>query len=136
MPDAQKIFALRLQPGADLKKGLADFVTEQNIKAGYIITAVGSLTTSCLRYAGQKDGISINDKFEILSLSGTLSIHGLHLHIALADKHGKTIGGHLLDGNIIYTTAEIVIGEANDLLFTRSTDAITGYPELVVKTRG
>jgi predicted DNA-binding protein with PD1-like motif len=135
MADVQKIFALRLQPGADLKRGLVDFVAEQNIKAGYIITAVGSLTTCSLRYAGQSGGISIHDKFEILSLSGTLSVHGLHLHISLADGSGKTIGGHLLDGNIIYTTAEIVIGEANHLLFTRAADAETGYSELVVRRR-
>jgi predicted DNA-binding protein with PD1-like motif len=136
MPDAQKIFALRLQPGTDLKKELAGFVAEQNIKAGYIITAVGSLTSCHLRYAGQSTGVSIHDKFEILTLSGTLSINGLHLHISLSDGSGKTIGGHLLDGNIIYTTAEIVIGEANDLLFTRVSDTETGYPELVVQKRG
>ena len=133
MPEAQKIFALRLHPGADFKKGLADFVADQNIKAGYIITAVGSLTACCLRYAGQSAGVSTQGKFEILSLSGTLSVDGLHLHISLADESGKTIGGHLLDGNIIYTTAEIVIGEANNLLFRRAADPETGYSELVIQ---
>ncbi len=136
MQDVQKIFALRLLPGADLKKTLADFAAQHDIKAGYVITAVGSLTTCNLRYAGQSAGITMHDKFEILALSGTISIHGLHLHVALADGTGKTIGGHLLEGNIIYTTAEIVIGEANNLLFTRIADAETGYPELVIQKRG
>jgi predicted DNA-binding protein with PD1-like motif len=135
MPDTQKIFALRLHPDDDLKKSLANFVAAQNIKAGYIITAGGSLSVSNLRYAGQTEGVSIESKFEILALSGTVSVHGLHLHIALADETGKTIGGHLLDGNIIYTTAEIVIGEAEHLLFNRRPDTETGYSELVVENR-
>jgi predicted DNA-binding protein with PD1-like motif len=132
MNSTQKIFALRLQPGDDLKKSLAAFAGEHNIEAGYIITCVGSLTACHLRYAGQADGVSITAKFEILSLSGTLSVHGIHLHIALADEKGVAIGGHLLDGNIIYTTAEIVIGEAPDLKFTRKVDDATGHMELVV----
>ena len=128
-----KIFALRLHPGNDLKKSIIDFVAAQNIKAGCIITAVGSLTSCCLRYVGQSTGTTIHQKFEILSLSGTLSTQGVHLHIALADSTGKTIGGHLLDGNIIYTTAEIIIGENTEMLFKRVADIETGYTELVIE---
>ena len=135
MADQQKIFALRLNPGDDLKRSLVSFVSANNIQAGYVITAVGSLSTCNLRYAGQSEGVAIQERFEILSLSGTLCLQGLHLHIALADANGKTFGGHLLDGNIIYTTAEIVIGEANQLLFDRIPDSVTGYLELVVKSR-
>lgn len=135
MPDIQNLFALRLHPGDDLKKSLANFVAAQNIKAGYIITAVGSLSISNLRYAGQSEGFITESKFEILTLSGTVSVQGLHLHITLADETGKTTGGHLLDGNIIYTTAEIVIGEARQLLFNRKPDAETGYAELEIESR-
>ena len=131
----QKIHALRLRPGDDLKKSLAAFAKDNNIEDGYIITCVGSLTACHLRYAGQTEGVNIAGKFEMLSLSGTLSVHGIHLHIALADATGVAIGGHLLDGNIIYTTAEIVIGEATELRFTRAVDAATGYGELVVGKR-
>jgi predicted DNA-binding protein with PD1-like motif len=44
-------------------------------------------------------------------------------------------GGHLLDGNLVYTTAEIVAGEATSLRFTRETDPATGFKELSVKKR-
>ena len=135
MNTPQKIHALRLHPGDDLKRSLAAFVKEHHIEAGYIITCVGSLTASHLRYAGQTEGVIVHAKFEILALSGTLSIHGIHLHIALADAQGTTIGGHLLNGNIIYTTAEIIIGEAPHLVFTRVTDAATGYTELSVQNK-
>ncbi|MCY7324455.1 MAG: DUF296 domain-containing protein, partial [Phormidesmis sp. CAN_BIN36] len=77
--------------------------------------------------------------FEILSLNGTLSVNGLHLHIAIADSVGNTIGGHLDNDSIIYTTAEIAIGASEDLIFLRSPDPQTGFLELeiqAVKQRG
>ncbi len=69
---------------------------------------------------------------EIVSLSGTLSPDGLHLHIALAGRDGRCVGGHLLDGCIVHTTAELVIGELTDLAFRRVEDPATGYRELSV----
>jgi len=54
------------------------------------------------------------------------------LHISLSDKDGKIIGGHLKKGCIIYTTAEIVIGEFDNLIFAREQDEKTGFVELVV----
>ncbi len=135
MSSTPKIFALRLHPGDDLKKSLAAFAVENDIQAGYIITCAGSLCNCSLRFAGQPDAFNATAKFEILALSGTLSAAGMHLHIALADETGKTLGGHLLDGNLIYTTAEVVIGEIPHLLFNRSVDPVTGYKELLVQKR-
>jgi len=37
------------------------------------------------------------------------------------------IGGHIVDGCIVRTTAEIVIVELSDLEFRREPDAQTGY---------
>jgi len=58
-----------------------------------------------IRFANQSVSTVLNDKFEILSLNGTLATSGVHLHISISDKEGKTIGGHLDNGCIIYTTA-------------------------------
>src|SRR5258706_6287807 len=77
---AQKIHALRLKPGQDLKKELTEFVKRENIEAGWIITCVGSLTQTNLRFANQPEGIKSNGHFEIVSLVGTLSVNGSHLH--------------------------------------------------------
>ena len=57
---------------------------------------------------------------------------GVHLHIAISDQEGKTIGGHLDDGCIIYTTAEIVIGANEEFNFNRPFDKQTGYLELEI----
>ena len=114
-----KVYALRLHPGDDLKIKLSEFVKENKIKAGYIITCVGSLSKVTLRLANRNETQTWKENFEITSLTGTLSPDGNHLHISVADKEGVTIGGHLMDGSIISTTAEIIIGEAPDLIFRR-----------------
>lgn len=129
------VYALRLTPGQDLKRELEAFVQKQKIQAGFVITCVGSLQQAMIRPANQPDALTRTDKFEIVSLVGTLSTNGSHLHISLSDSLGTTIGGHLLEGNRIYTTAEIVIGEAEHLTFTRETDPQTTYKELTIKPR-
>lgn len=127
-----KVFAIRLKPNQDLRKSLKEFTVQQDIKAGFILTAIGSLKQATIRFANQNDSTVLNDKFEILALNGTLATTGIHLHIAISDKQGKTIGGHLDNGCIIYTTAEIVIGESENFTFLRTLDEQTGYQELEI----
>ena len=128
-----KTYALRLRPGDDLRQQLTAFVQANHIGAGTLLTCVGSLTVATLRLANQ-DGPSVyRGHFEIVSLVGTLSTNGSHLHLAVADSTGRTIGGHLLDGCRVYTTAEIVLGELPQLAFGRETDPTFGYKELVVR---
>jgi predicted DNA-binding protein with PD1-like motif len=95
------------------------------------------LRQASIRLADQPTATNFTDKFEIVSLVGTLGQDGVHLHISISDSDGKTIGGHLVEGWLIYTTAEIVIGDAQGLTFSRELDAETGYPELQIrKNRG
>ena len=127
-----KVFALRLKPNEDLKQTLKIFALQENIKAGFILTAIGSLKVATIRFANQDISTVLSEKFEILSLNGTIATTGVHLHIAISDKQGKTIGGHLDDGCIIYTTAEIVIGISEEYTFVRTLDQQTGYKELEI----
>jgi predicted DNA-binding protein with PD1-like motif len=127
-----KVFALRLKPNEDLKQTLKIFALQENIKAGFILTAIGSLKVATIRFANQDRSTVLSEKFEILSLNGTIATTGVHLHIAISDKQGKTIGGHLDDGCIIYTTAEIVIGISEEYTFLRTLDQQTGYKELEI----
>lgn len=129
------VHALRLHPGQDLKRELDAFAKAQHLQAGFIITCVGSLRKVALRPANQQIPLLREQKFEIVSLVGTFSPDGSHLHISLSDSTGTTLGGHLLEGNEIYTTAEIVIGEAEHLQFQRETDPVTTFKELTIKKR-
>ncbi len=126
-------FAFRLFPGQDLKKELVSFCINNKIQAGFILTCVGSLKRATLRLADEKVVKDFEQQFEIVSLVGTLCQDGVHLHIPLSDEKGNTFGGHLMDGCFIYTTAEIVVGEMEDVIFSRRADAKTGFRELVVE---
>ncbi len=128
-------FVFRLKPGQDLKKSIQDFVDEQQIAAGWICTCIGSLTNYSIRFANQKMISAGAGHFEILYLSGTVSTNGSHLHICIADEQGRTIGGHLSDGCVIYSTAEIVLGSSGDLIFAREPDKHTGFVELAVRRK-
>jgi predicted DNA-binding protein with PD1-like motif len=125
-----KVVPLRLQPGADLRRALDAWMAEQQEQAGCVISAVGSLSVAQLRFAGATEEMAIHGDLEILSLSGTLSPDGVHLHIAIADSSGAVIGGHLCVGSLVRTTAELVIGLLPEWRFNREVDPATGYPEL------
>jgi len=128
-----KIHALRLHPQQDLKQELLKFTQDNSIKAGFILTCVGSLTRATLRMADESITKDFEKRFEINSLVGTLSQEGVHLHTSLSDASGLEIGGHLKEGCLIYVTAEIIIGELEDCAFLREFDPDTGFKELVVK---
>jgi len=130
-----RVHAFRLLPGQDLQAGIQRFVDEHGIEAGWIETCVGSLTEWSLRFANREEGTKGSGHFEIVSLCGTVSKNGSHLHLAISDGDGRTIGGHLLAGNRVYTTAEIVIGESPAHVFTRSKDGSTPWAELQVGWR-
>lgn len=130
-----KVFAVRLHPDQDLKQALTDFANAEHLQAGFLLSAIGSLKQVCLRFANQPTGTQLTGHYEVIALNGTLSVHGVHLHAAIADAHGQTFGGHLDRGCLIYTTAEIVIGEAEHLVFHRQPDAQTGSLELTITPR-
>lgn len=128
-------YSFRLRPGQDLKVEVESFVSQHRIEAGAMLTCVGSLTDVTLRLANQDGPTVWQGHFEIVSLVGTLSINGSHLHLSVSDSTGKTIGGHLLEGCKIYTTAEIVIGFMPGLSYVREPDPTFGYRELVVRKK-
>ena len=125
-----KVIPLRLQPGDDLRLALEVWMGEQEEQAGCVISAVGSLSVAQLRLAGTADGTLIHGDLEILSLAGTLSPDGAHLHIAVAGSSGDVIGGHLCAGALVRTTAELVVGLLPEWRFWRELDPATGYAEL------
>ena len=125
--------AIRLEPGQDLVRQIDQFIQSRQILAGCILTCVGSLTRACLRLANQKEPTFFSGHFEIVSLTGAMSVAGGHYHMSISDEKGQTVGGHVMEGCIVYTTAEIVIGILPDLHFKRTFDPKTGYPELDIE---
>lgn len=128
--------SLRLLPGQDLKLELDDLVDREEWTAACLLTGVGSLSKATIRFANQKEAEVLEGPFEILTLAGTLSPNGSHLHLSVSDEKGQVRGGHLMTGSTIFTTAEIVIGILSGWDFTREVDEGTGHAELSVKPVG
>ena len=126
-------FTFRLKAGQDLLDEIEAVVGEKNIEAVCVLSAVGSLTHATLRLADREYYSEYEGHFEIVSMTGTVSVHGSHLHISISDGAGKTIGGHLVPGCKIYTTAEMVLGIFEDVVYRREYAEDSGYDELVVK---
>lgn len=130
-----KTIIFRLKPGADLKESIEKVIHQNAIKAGFIVSCVGGLEQATVRMAGAKpdtqDIRTFKDDYEIISLVGTVSVNGTHLHMS-SDSEGIVRGGHLKEGAIIHPTAEIVIGYDENREMTREMDEETGFAELVV----
>lgn len=128
-----KIHAFRLTRGMDLKKSIEDYVVEKKIKSGVILSGVGCLYKVSLRTADGVTVKTIDKDYEIVSITGTLSVDGCHLHISLSDENLNVIGGHLKNNCLVNVTAEIVLAEFENLEFGREFDENTGYEELTIK---
>jgi len=134
-----KLFPIRLHKDQDLRQELQKFAAKEKINAGFIISCVGALKCLNIRLAGATTNKMIvkklDEDFEIVSLTGTIIENDCHLHISVANSEGQVIGGHLKEGTIIGTTAEIVIGEDENVIHTRELDIDSGFEELVIRNR-
>jgi predicted DNA-binding protein with PD1-like motif len=124
-----KTLPIRLVPGQDLRAALADRVDG----AAYVLQGIGSLSAVHLRLAGAAGPTVLDGDWEILTLAGSLSPDGPHLHMTVADATGRVLGGHVMAGCRVRTTAEILVAELPEHRFTREPDPVSGYAELVVR---
>jgi predicted DNA-binding protein with PD1-like motif len=134
--DAPRAYALRLEPGADLRLALESQARTRPIPAAGVVSAVGSLTRAEIRMAGATGLQALAGPLEILSLGGTVGAGGAHLHIMVSDADGRCVGGHVGQGCIVHTTAELVLLLLPGLRFDRRLEPATGYPELAVEPVG
>ena len=127
------MYIFRLHRGDDLKQSILEFCKMNNITSGIITCAVGCCSKVRFRLAGAESFYEDERDYEIVSIMGTISKDGVHIHISFGDDTGKVVGGHLSDGCIINTTCEVVIGEINNYKLTREFDDTTGYKELCIE---
>ncbi|OIQ74439.1 hypothetical protein GALL_439110 [mine drainage metagenome] len=134
-----KTFPIRLTPGQDLRTALEAAVQNQNCRAAFVLSGIGSLSTAGLRLARAAQPERLTGDMEILSLSGTVAFDGTqsssHLHMALSTATGQVLGGHVTPGCIVRTTVEVLLALLPEWAFSREPDAATGYDELVVRAR-
>jgi len=124
---------LRLRPGADLRAELEAALHQAGTDSAFVVCGIGSLIDARLRYAGKPAEATIAGPLEIVSLSGSLTRSGVHLHMSVSDASGRVCGGHVGQGNVVRTTAEILLALLPLGTLAREHDAATGFSELTVR---
>ena len=114
-----RTFVAKLDYNADLLEELNKICIEKNITAG-AINAIGAVSSLKLGFYDQdtKEYIyttyAYDEPMEIVSCIGNVSIKDekpfCHVHVIAADKKGKCIGGHLVQGTAIFA-GEVTIQE-------------------------
>jgi uncharacterized protein len=120
--------ALRLNPGDDLRLAL-----EAGGATGFVVGGIGSLAHAQLRFAGEPRPSFVAGPLEILTLSGSLTPDGAHLHASVSDAAGRVLGGHVCAGCTVRTTAELLVAPLPAGSLSRAFDAATGHAELVIR---
>ena len=133
------MIATRLREGQDLKESVEKLVKAMNISAATVISATGSLHAATLRMAGasaeKQDIRTLPGPFEIVSLIGNLGQGRTHLHMAISDKDGNVVGGHVKEGCKVHTTVELVLAVEDNLAFGEEADPQTGFGELAIRSK-
>lgn len=134
---SMKMHTFRLVKGQDVRRELIAYTRKHGIKSAAVVTCVGSVHPAVVRMAGarpeRQDVRVLDEDLEIVSLIGTIASYEPHLHLAVSDRNGELFGGHLKDGTLVETTAEVVLAEDEDHIYTRERDSKTGFDELVVR---
>jgi predicted DNA-binding protein with PD1-like motif len=124
---------LRFGPGIDLRAALEAVLAEHGVTAGFVLQGIGSLSVAPIRFAGMPQPTELRGDLEIVSLAGSLSPDGAHLHMSVADAGGRVTGGHMGPGCLVRTTVEVLLALLPEHDFRREVDAATGYKELAIR---
>ena len=130
--EQQAVHLIKLEKGDELLTSILDYVKKNNISAGFL-TGIGALKKGKIGYFDVELNKYLNTKFsevELVACTGNIAKNKetqepvAHIHIIIADKEGKSFGGHLVEA-IVSVTAEIYLVETKPTVF-RTKDEETG----------
>ncbi|MFI3175265.1 MAG: PPC domain-containing DNA-binding protein [Bacillota bacterium] len=132
-----RVVAVRMGPGEDVLKGIEQVCKEKGIKNGIIVEGIGSLAEANLFNPvpipekkagyGYSEPTKLSGPIELVSISGMIchSDDGeilIHAHYSLSDVYANGHGGHLIEGNKVLLTVDIMIAEVEGLKMGRAYD--------------
>ncbi|MCP9825964.1 PCC domain-containing protein [Synechococcus sp. EJ6-Ellesmere] len=109
---------LHLKPGSDLRQALEQLAVEQNA-SGFVLGVVGNLAQAAFQCPGKISPTVLRGELEIITLQGTLSPEGVHLHLSLSDGDCRVWGGHLEPGSRVLKGADLLVGLLDTVAQTR-----------------
>lgn len=133
----KRVVAIRMAPGEDVLEGLKRACEETGIKHGMILGGIGSLDGAQFfdpipipeKKAGYGYGeaLRLEGPIELVSLSGMICEGEdgqvmFHVHASLSGQDGSAYGGHLIDGNKVLLTVDVILGEIEGIRMGRRFD--------------
>ena len=100
---------LELKPGQDLHLSLSELAVNQQL-SGFVLGVVGNLSQATFRCPGQSQPTQMSGELEVITLNGTFSPSGVHLHLSLSDGACQVWGGHLEPGTVVLKGAQLLLG--------------------------
>ena len=100
---------LKLEPGSDLRLNLEEIGREQGIN-GFVLGVVGNLTRAAFQCPGKAEPTVLEGDLEVITLNGTITPEGVHLHLSLSDGACQVWGGHLEPGTLVQKGVDLLIG--------------------------
>ncbi|MED5321086.1 MAG: DUF296 domain-containing protein [Cyanobacteriota bacterium] len=100
---------LKLAPGSDLRLSLEELSQRDGI-SGFVLGVVGNLTKASFQCPGQAEPTVLEGDLEVITLNGTFSPEGVHLHLSLSDGACQVWGGHLEPGTFVQKGVDLLVG--------------------------
>lgn len=100
---------LHLEAGSDVRQSLEALARERG-STGYVLSVVGNLSTAVFQCPGRSAPTRLRGELEIITLSGTLTPQGVHLHLSFSDGDCRVWGGHLEPGTLVLRGADLLVG--------------------------
>lgn len=101
--------ALHLDAGSDVRQSL-EALARQEGGQGFVLSVVGNLSQAVFQCPGKPAPTRLRGELEIITLSGTLSPEGVHLHLSFSDGDCRVWGGHLEPGTLVLRGADLLVG--------------------------
>ena len=119
---------LHLEPGSDVRLSLEQLARARGAH-GFVLSVVGNLSQAAFQCPGQAEPTLLHGELEIITLQGTLSAQGVHLHLSVSDSQCQVWGGHLEPGTLVLKGADLLVGSfsaaSNVTGILTDTDAVT-----------
>jgi hypothetical protein len=101
-------------------------LNEARLNSGIVISGIGMLKNVTIGWfnldTSEYEDTTYPEPYEVLSLSGNISLKDgspfAHVHVSLAGRDNKVIGGHLFSGTVC-NTIELFILESKSLELIR-----------------
>jgi predicted DNA-binding protein with PD1-like motif/glutaredoxin len=100
---------LHLEAGSDVRRSLEQ-LSGQHQAGGFVLGVVGNLSQAAFACPGKTAPTVLQGELEIITLQGTLSPDGVHLHLSFSDADCQVWGGHLEHGTLVLRGADLLVG--------------------------